>query len=121
MSRSMSIREWTSALTRSRGFTLVELMIVIAVIVLLLALLLPAVQGARESARLNQCANNLRQLGLELKGYQKRGTPLPVNTWATSLAPYLRSDGQVLHCPDHFQSPGSVSYGMNSRYNRMLI
>jgi prepilin-type N-terminal cleavage/methylation domain-containing protein/prepilin-type processing-associated H-X9-DG protein len=69
--------EGTVMRRRTEGFTLVELLVVIAIIGTLVALLLPAVQNARESARSNTCRNNLKQLHLALTSYDTQRKRLP--------------------------------------------
>jgi prepilin-type N-terminal cleavage/methylation domain-containing protein len=104
--------------SKRRGFTLVELLIVIAIIALLMGLLLPAVQGVRAAARRLQCANNLSQMGKACLQYESAHAALPPGSvssvqlsWRAYVLPQLEQ--QALYDVIDFMTPGRFWGGSN--------
>ncbi len=111
---------------RRAGFTLVELLVVIAIIGLLVALLLPAVQSAREAARRMQCVNNLKQLGLAVQAFHGTHGHLPYSVnpfdqtpqryasytgkgWIVDILPQLEQVGLHGQMLPGYDNPGDAS------------
>jgi prepilin-type N-terminal cleavage/methylation domain-containing protein/prepilin-type processing-associated H-X9-DG protein len=109
---------------RSSGFTLVEMLVVIAIIGVLIALLLPAVQAAREASRRSQCQNNLKQLGLAFHNFHDANNAFPALKWdpndstnltATSPTPVARG-WMVELLPFFEQEPIRKAYRLSEPY-----
>jgi prepilin-type N-terminal cleavage/methylation domain-containing protein/prepilin-type processing-associated H-X9-DG protein len=118
---------------RTRGFTLVELLVVIAIIGVLVALLLPAVQSAREASRRQTCLNNLKQIALGFHNYEGTFKVLPVGimggitadtddgwAWGTAILPFieqkalfdqLNPNGRPRAVRNNFEATGTAVKG----------
>jgi prepilin-type N-terminal cleavage/methylation domain-containing protein/prepilin-type processing-associated H-X9-DG protein len=84
----------TACIRRNRGFTIVELLVVLAIVAMMVGLLLPAVMQARESARRTECQSHLRQLGVALQNYHSAHRWFPAGTenewsWHGRLLPFI--------------------------------
>jgi prepilin-type N-terminal cleavage/methylation domain-containing protein/prepilin-type processing-associated H-X9-DG protein len=101
------------ALKLQRGFTLVELLVVIAIIGVLVALLLPAVQAAREAARRTRCVNNLKQIGLSIENYESSKKKFP-------LGRYTGDGATTGACAPALSLPDTTKYQATSGFVLLL-
>ncbi len=92
------------------GFTLIELLVVIAIVGLLIALLLPAVQAAREAARRTQCVNNLKQIALAAANYHdQQGAFPPCGYWRdTGYGIWSNAYSFLVHLLPHLEQRGDL-------------
>jgi prepilin-type N-terminal cleavage/methylation domain-containing protein/prepilin-type processing-associated H-X9-DG protein len=114
--------------TFRRGFTLVELLVVIAIIGVLVALLLPAVQAAREAARRMRCQNNLKQIGLashsfhDVTGELPRAySPTTGLSWHVNILPYIEQNSLFNNFDTTTLNPSHTAPNRNDPYGLMII
>lgn len=123
------------------GFTLVELLVVVAIISILASFLMPVLRSAQEAARLTGCLNHLRQQGMGVaqylteakEKYPQQGVLTAANgwdatgTWFGAICPYIgwtkqikpgtsQGDKTIGHCPNHYEQPTNFSYQGNSNF-----
>jgi prepilin-type N-terminal cleavage/methylation domain-containing protein/prepilin-type processing-associated H-X9-DG protein len=116
----------TTHLGAANGFTLVELMVVIAIIAILMALLMPAISRAKAKANQISCLNNMRQLTLAATMYANDhdeefpARRIPTNAWPHKLKPYY-VNWQIIACPsDHFGIVGLFANDVNPKRSYLI-
>ncbi len=112
---------------RIKAFTLVELLVVIAIIGILIALLLPAVQAAREAARRMQCSNNEKQIGLGILNYHDTHLYFPPGTlgggtswsWSARILPFMECG--IIHKQIDFDIPYNLVHKINNEAMKTFV
>lgn len=102
-----------------RGISLIELLCVVAIIALLIALMVPAIQGAREGAARAQCVNNMRQIGTSFQlQVTMKNKKMSAGSWIPTLLPDMEKQESQLWCPNDVKTPSGAGGSSAQAYMR---